>query len=225
MKRYITLSVLLISLVAVGAYAQAEGDPVKTETKTQEQIKTQTQLQLAEQVRNEEQVQTQTQVQTMDQTRENRDGVEGDKSLDGDPVKTETQTQTQEQIKTQTKLQLAEQVRNEEQVQTQTQVQTMDQTRENRDGMEGDKVLDGECDGDQTRSRELNYGNGDGDNHELGETRRRGDENTGEGGPHGPMDGGSLDGLLKILGPKRAKIFSNANASERRNLKSVVGSF
>ncbi|RKX33863.1 MAG: hypothetical protein DRP71_09060 [Verrucomicrobia bacterium] len=254
MKRYITLSVLLISMVAVGAYAQAEGDPVKTETKTQEQIKTQTQtkLQLAEQIQNGEMVQNQAgemvQTQTMEQTRENRDGVEGDKSLDGDPVKDQTRQIGSDNAQNpeigdanQNYIDREEGKPGEPYAdsigpngetghqgdKTLSGDKDGDQTQElnygdgdgdnhelgenRRHGDEysgvggakgpasnGDKVLDGECDGDQTQQR--NYGTGDGDNHELGDTHRRGDENTGEGGPHGPMDGGTLSELLKNLG-------------------------
>lgn len=43
--------------------------------------------------------------------------------------------------------------------------------------------------GDQTQ--QMNYGTGDGNNHELGDNNRHGDEYTGETGPHGPASDGS----------------------------------
>lgn len=87
MKKYISLTVLLISLLAVGAYAQAEDDPVKeqNQVQTREQLRVQTQEQLQEQTQEQTQVQTreQLQVQTREQlqiqTRENCEILDGDK--------------------------------------------------------------------------------------------------------------------------------------------------
>jgi len=96
MKKYISLSVLLITLLAAGAYAQAEGDPVK------EQAKEQTKEQTREQVK--DQPQEQAQVQTKEQ------------------LKVQTQVQTKEQLKVQTQVQTKEQLK----VQTRENCQTLD---------------------------------------------------------------------------------------------------
>ncbi len=92
MMKYITLAVMLISLVAVGALAQSEDDPVKEQTQTQtkeqlkvqtkEQLKEQTQLQTKEQTQLQlkEQTQLQTKEQAQLQTRENGQVLDGDKS-------------------------------------------------------------------------------------------------------------------------------------------------
>lgn len=148
MKKYVSLSVLLITLLAVGAFAQAEGDPVKEQTK--EQIKEQTKEQIKEQT--QEQAQLQTQEQLKEQTQE------------------QAQLQTQEQIKEQTQV----------------------QTREDCQNPDLDKS------GGQ--NQQMNYGGGNGETHELGETPRHGDEFTGEGGPNGPLDSGPMDDFLKISG-------------------------
>lgn len=167
MKKYISLTVLLISLLAVGAFAQAEDDPV----------------------------QEQTQVQTQLQTRENRQVPEGDKTLDGDKSGGQ----------------------NQEMNYGGGEGETHERGEIPRHGGDfageggpngpldpGDKVLDGEgdgeCDGEQTRTR--NYGEGEGNSQELGEMHRYGDENEGEGphGSHGTEGSGPIDDFLKISG-------------------------
>ncbi|MCK9995637.1 MAG: hypothetical protein KAH56_05065 [Candidatus Krumholzibacteria bacterium] len=254
MKRNITLSVLLISLVAVGAYAQTEGDPAKEQSQEQirneENLQNQEQLQNRDETQNQEQINNQEQIQEENQlrNRKNNEVPEGDKSLDGDPVKDQTR-----QIGSENAQNPGTGTANQNYIEREGQKpgepyadsvgpngetghqgdkvltgdKDGDQSQElhygdgdgdnhelgdnNRHGDDytgdggqkgpkdhGDKVLDGEGDGDQTR--QMNHGSGDGENHELGENRRHGDENIGEGGPHGPMGSGTLDGLLKIFG-------------------------
>ena len=254
MKRYMTLSVLLISLVAVGAYAQAEGDPTKEQMQNEQQlqikenIQSQEQLQNQDETQNQEQVNSQEQVGTQSQlqTRKNNEVLEGDKSLEGE----KPQTGVKEQVKPEDPIReigsddnaqnpgngtadrkfvgpndsSGDKALEGEKPQTgvQERIQPEDPIREigsdenaqnpgngtadrkfvGPNDSTGDKVLDGECDGDQTR--EMNHGDadgtGDGDNHELGESHRRGgDDEFADGtGPHGPMDHGdkALDGTF-----------------------------
>ncbi len=199
MKRYITLSVLLISLVAVGAYAQAEGDPAKEQIQEQiqneENLQNQEQLQNQDETQNQEQINNQEQIQEENQlhNRKNSEVLEGDKSLDGEPVKDQTR-----QIGSENAQNPGTGDANQNYIDREAGKPGepyADSIGPNGEtGHQGDKTLSGDKDGDQ--SQELNYGDGDGDNHELGDNNRRGDEFTGDGGQKGPMDHGDkiLDG-------------------------------
>jgi len=149
MKRNITLTVLLISLLAVGAYAQAESEPVKDQ---------------ARQDGSEHAVNPDTGTANQNYT-DYENAKPGEAHDPSGPAGEDAKGDAIQ-------------------------------------GDLGDKSLDGdkvgECDGDQTQQRL--HGDGDGTNHELGENNRKGDEFTGEGGPHGPMGTGPDGDLLKIFG-------------------------
>ena len=124
MKMYISLSVLLISLLAVGAYAQTQGEQVKEQIRPEDPIR--------------------------------EIGSDENSQNPGNGTAT----------------------------------RTFDGPKDSS----GDKALDGECDGDQTRNQVDGDGVGDGDIHELGDTNRRGGTFADETGPHGPMDHGDYTG-------------------------------
>ena len=222
MKKHITLTALLISLLAVGAYAQAEGDPVKEQTQEQAQLQTQEQTQL----------QTRENGQILDGDKDggqnqqmNYGGGEGethelgdkprhggdfageggpngpldsdDKILDGDKSGGQNQEMNYGGGEGETH-ELGEKPRYGGDF--------AGEGGPNGPLDSGDKVLDGEgdgeCDGEQTQARTRNYGEGEGNNQELGEMHRYGDENEGEGphGPHGTEGSGPIDDFLKISG-------------------------
>ncbi len=186
MKRYITLSVLLICLVAVGAYAQAEGDPVKEQIRPEDPIR---------EIGSDDNSQNPGNG-SADRTFDGPNDPTGDKALDGDKVGDQPKTGVKEQIKPEDPIR---EIGSDDNSQNPGNG-SADRTFDGPNDPTGDKALDGECDGDQTR--ELNHGDGDGtgdgDNHELGEGHRRGgdDEFIDGIGPHGPMDHGdkALDG-------------------------------
>lgn len=199
MKRNITLSVLLISLLAVGVYAQTESDPAKEQIQEQirneENLQNQEQLQNQDETRNQEQINNQEQIQEENQlqNRKNNEVLEGDKSLDGEPLKDQTRQIGSENAQNPgTGDANQNYIDREEGKPGEPYADSIGPNGET--GHQGDKTLSGDKDGDQTR--ELNYGDGDGDNHELGDNNRRGDDYTGDGGQKGPMDHGdkALDG-------------------------------
>ena len=144
MKMNIVFAVLLISLLAVGAYAQTESEPVK------------------------------------DQTREN-----GSENAANPGTGDANQNYTEYE--------------NEKPAEPHDPTGPAGAEAEGS-AHQGTKVLDAEKDGDQTQ----NYGEGDGNNYELGENRRHGDEYAGEGGPNGPVGPGPVETFLKMFGLEEA---------------------
>ena len=216
MKRKITLTVMLISLLAVGAYAQAESEPVKDQARqdgSENAVNpdTGTANQNYTDYENEKpgEAHDPSGPAGEDAKGDAIQGDLGDKSLDGDKVDGEL-------VKEQTRQDGSENAQNPGTGTANQNYTDYENAKpgeahdpsgpagENAQGdaIQGDKVLDGdkvgECDGDQTQQRL--HGDGDGNNHELGENNRNGDEFTGEGGPHGPMGTGPDGDLLKIFG-------------------------
>lgn len=174
-KKYLmfTLMAVLISLLAVSAYAQS-GTQTQTQIKPSEPVATQTD-----------------------------EGPKGDGTATTDRTRTSSTTGLTEKSATTDKS--GEQPK--EAVQTKPEnpirdytledpqgdgTETADRSRKSHETQQepqSDKVLEATKSGDQTQ--EMNYGTGDGNNHELGENNRHGDEYTGETGPHGNVDDGS----------------------------------
>ena len=158
MKRNITLSVLLISLLAVGVYAQTESDPAKEQIheqiRNEENLQNQEQLQNQDETQNQEQINNQEQIQEENQlqTRKNNEVLEGDKSLEGE----KPQTGVQERVQPEDPIR---EIGSDENAQNPGNG-TADRKFVGPNDSSGDKVLDGECDGDQTR--EMNHGDADG---------------------------------------------------------------
>ncbi len=184
MKMYISLSVLLISLLAVGAYAQTQGEQVKEQIRPEDPIR---------EIGSDENSQNPgngTATRTFDGPKDSS----GDKALDGDKVGDQPKNEVKEQIKPEDPIREIGSDENSQNPGNGTATRTFDGPKDSS----GDKALDGECDGDQTRNQGDGDGVGDGDNHELGDTNRRGGTFADETGPHGPMDHGDkiLDGTF-----------------------------
>ena len=180
MKRNILfmIMVLLISLLAAGAYAQTG---TQTQTKPEAPVQERTEdgpkgdgTATTERAQLEEQ---------QDSKGEATGRTDADKS--GEQPKDQVQTKPEDAVRTRT----------DEGPKGQG-TATTDRTRssfETQQDAQGDAIgrLDADKDGEQPKDQTRNYGDGDGGNRELGESHRRGDELAGETGPHGPMDHGS----------------------------------